>query len=110
MAEKEKFTFKTFLTQRVSLGLVVFNTIGAVIYVVAASPSWAIPQEHGLVPLTGEPFVWFVGVFPIIAGFLLLNLIWGAFILGCRRWSSGRYWLVTIPLWLVAVLIDFAHH
>ena len=110
MAEKEEFTVKSLLTRRVSLALFVLNMIGAVIYVVAASPSWAIPQEHGVVPITGEPFVWFAGVFPIVAGFLLLNLSWGALILGCRRWSSGRYWLSTIPLWLVAVLVDFAHH
>ena len=110
MTGKEGFTFKALLTQRVSLALFVFNTIGAVIYVVAASPSWAIPQEHGVVPITGEPFVWFAGVFPIFAVFLLLNLAWGALVLACRRWSSGRYWLSTIPLWLVAVLVDFAHH
>jgi hypothetical protein len=109
-AEKEEFTFKTLLTQRVSLALLLFNTIGAVTYVVAASPSRAIPQEKGAVPITGEPFVWFAAIFPIVAGFLLLNLAWGALILGCRRWSSGRYWLSTIPLWLVAVLVDFAQH
>jgi hypothetical protein len=103
-------TFKTLLAQPVSLALLVLNAIGAVIYVVTASPSWATQQEHGVVPITGEPFVSFAGVFPIIAGFLLLNLAWGTLILGCRRWSSGRYWLSTIPLWLVAVLVDFAHH
>ena len=102
--------FRTLLTPRVSLALFVCNTIGAVIYEVRASPGWAIPEEHGAVPVTGEPLVWFAGIFPIVAGFLLLNLAWGALILVCRRWRSGRYWLLTIPLWLVAVLVDFAHH
>ena len=103
-------TFRSLLTQRVSLALLVFNTIGAVIYVAAASPSWAIPDEHGVVPLTGEPFVWFAGVLPIVAGFFLLNLAWGALILGYRQWSNGRYWLLIAPLWLIAVLVDFAHY
>jgi hypothetical protein len=106
----EELTFKTLLTQRVSLALLFFNAIGAVIYLAVASPSWAIPHERGVVPITGEPFVWFAGVLPVFAGFFLLNLAWGALILGCRRWSSGRYWLLTAPLWLVAVLVDFAHH
>jgi hypothetical protein len=103
-------TLRTLLTKRVNLGLLILNVIGAVVYVVAASPSWAIPQEHGVVPITGEPFVWFAGIFPIVAGLLLLNLAWGALILGYRQWSNGRYWLLIAPIWLIAVLIDFAHH
>lgn len=47
MAEKEEFTFKTLLTQRLSLALFVFNTIGAVIYGVAASPSWRYHRSTG---------------------------------------------------------------
>ena len=103
-------TLRTLLTKRVNLGLLILNVIGAVVYVVAASPSWAIPQEHGVVPITGEPFVWFAGIFPIVAGLLLLNLAWRALILGYRQWSNGRYWLLIAPIWLIAVLIDFAHH
>lgn len=110
MAEKQESTVKTVLTQRVSLALFILNTIGAVIYVARASASWAIPQEHGVVPVTGEPFIWLAGVFPVIAGFLVLNLIWGALIIGCRRWISGLYWVLTAPLWFIAVLVDFAHH
>lgn len=103
-------TFRTILTQRVSLALFVLNTIGAVTYVARASPSWARPDEHGVVPIAGEPFVWFAGVFPVVAGFLLLNLAWGTLIIVCRQWSNGRYWLFIVPPWLIAVLVDFAHH
>lgn len=51
-----------------------------------------------------------VFVFPIWAAFLLLNLIWGAFIIVRQRWQGGILWLTPIPVWLVAMAIDFAHH
>jgi hypothetical protein len=51
------------------------NVIGAIIYDVAASPSWAIPQERalGIYSVTGEPFVWFGAILPIVIAFLALN-------------------------------------
>jgi hypothetical protein len=55
----------------VSLTLFIVNVIGAISYVVRASPSWAIPQERGLHSMTGEPFVWASFVLPIVAAFAL---------------------------------------
>jgi hypothetical protein len=96
--------------RRVSLALFIVNVIGAIIYVVGASPSWAIPQERGLHSTTGEPFVWGFFVLPIFAAFALLNLLWGTFICFSRRWRSGYFWLMTLMVWLIAIWIDFAHH
>jgi len=98
------------LTQRVNVVLLVLNVIGAFVYVARASLSWAIPQEMGEVPVTGEPFVWAAAVLPVVAVFLLLNLTWGALILAHRQWRSGRLWLLTPLIWLAAIVIDFAHH
>jgi hypothetical protein len=108
----EQLTRKNLSAQRWSVVLLAFNFIGAVIYVVAASHGWVIPQEReaGLHSVTGEPYVWAGYVFPICAVFLMLNLTWGAFVLGRKRWQSGIFWLLTIPIWLAAVVIDFAHH
>lgn len=86
------------------------NALGAVAYVAMSSYSWAIPEEHGIVPITGEPFVWFTGIFPLCAGFFLLNVTWGVFIVIDRHWRSSRYWLAIIPIWIAAIWIDFAHH
>jgi hypothetical protein len=88
------------------------NALGAVIYVVLASNSWTIPQEHehGLHVITGEPFIWALGVGPILFVFLLLNLAWGGFILVRRRWSGGCHWLLAALVWFIAITIDFAHH
>src|SRR5689334_14775934 len=108
----EQLNPKNLLAQRWSIVLLAFNFIGAIIYVVAASLSWVIPQEReaGLHSMTGEPFVWAAGVIPICAAFLVLNLTWAAFIIARRRWQSGILWLMTLPIWIVAAAIDFAHH
>jgi hypothetical protein len=104
-------TWKSFpAAQPGSLTLLALNVIGAVVYVVRASPGWAIPEERGLHSTTGEPFTWFLGILPVVAIFFALNLAWGALILIRRHWLSGRFWLLGVVFWLVAVLLDFAHH
>jgi hypothetical protein len=90
--------------------MVAANVIGAIIYVVRASAAWAIPQERGLHSETGEPFVWFGAIVPIIAVFALLNIFWAGYICFSRRWRSGYFWLMVVAVWLIAVCIDFAHH
>lgn len=99
-------------TQRWGVALLTANVVGAVIYVVAASYGWVIPQERaaGLHSVTGEPFIWALYVSPIYLVFFVLNVTWGAFILARKQWRTGVLWLSTIPIWLVAVAIDFAHH
>ena len=108
----EQLNRRNLVAQRWSVVLLVLNFIGAVAYVVAASNGWVIPEERelGLHSVTGEPYVWALSVFPVCAVFLVLNLTWGAFILARKRWQSGIFWLLTIPIWLAAVVIDFAHH
>ena len=98
--------------QRWGVVLLAANLIGAVIYVVAASHGWVIPQERaaGLHPVTGEPYIWAGYVLPVCAVFFVLNLTWGALIVARRQWRSGVLWLLTLPVWMVAVAIDFAHH
>jgi hypothetical protein len=95
---------------RWGLALFAINVVGAVTYVIRASPSWAIPQERGLHSMTGEPYVWAGSALPIVAAFTLLNVFWGAYLCFKNRWRSGYFWLVTAAVWLIAVCIDFAHH
>jgi hypothetical protein len=96
--------------QRWGVVLLVLNFIGAIIYVHRASLSWAIPQEKGLHSQTGEPFIWAAGVIPIFAIFFVVNGVWGGLILVRRQWRNGYLWLLTALIWLVAIVIDFAHH
>jgi hypothetical protein len=108
----EQLNLRKIGAQRWGVILLVLNFIGAVVYVVRASNGWVIPRERelGLHSVTGEPYIWALSVFPVCAVFLVLNLTWGAFILARKRWQSGIFWLLTVPIWLAAVVIDFAHH
>jgi hypothetical protein len=90
--------------------LLALNLMGAIIYVHRASLSWAIPQERGLHSQTAEPFIWFLAVAPIFATFFVVNVTWGVLILARRQWPRGYFWLLAALIWLVAAVIDFAHH
>ena len=98
------------MSRKVNVALQLANIAGAVIYLIAASYSWALPQERGLNSTTGEPFIWALGALPILAIFGVLNLFWGAIIATSGSWRNGRPWLVMGCVWLVSVGIDFAHH
>jgi hypothetical protein len=100
----------TVAVHRPSVVLLILNLVGAVGYVLAASRGWRIPQERGLVPVTGEPYIWAMSVFPICVAFFILNLAWGAFILARKQWQSGTLWLFIFPIWLIAIAMDFTHH
>jgi hypothetical protein len=95
---------------RAPLVLLVLNVIGAILYVVRASQAWAIPQEQRVVPITGEPFVWFLSILPVVAVFALIDFTWGALILSRRHWRSGSSWLLAALIWSIAIAVDFAHH
>ena len=42
--------------------------------------------------------------------FLLLNMIWGIFVLRRLNRTRATWWLMTVPVWLAAMATDFAHH
>jgi hypothetical protein len=54
----------------------VANVVGIVLYLRLASRGWRIPQEYGMVPVAGEPFVWAL-VLPVLGVFLLADVVWG---------------------------------
>jgi hypothetical protein len=103
-------TRKSFPGRPRDYALLAFNLLGAIAYVCLASRSWAIPQERGLHSQTAEPFIWFLSVMPIFTSFFLVDVVWGGLILVRRQWRSGYLWLLTALIWLVAAVIDFAHH
>jgi hypothetical protein len=110
--EPTPWGFITRLQHKGTFALLAANVLGAIAYLAAASPSWAIPDERasGIHSITGEPFVWALSVWPILTVFVLLNLGWAAVILAKSRWQDGRLWLTAPLIWLVAILVDFAHH
>jgi hypothetical protein len=99
----------SFTAQPVPLAVFLLNVIGAIAYLARASSAWAIPQEPeaGIHSITGEPFVWFLAIFPIVVFFFVLNLVWEAVIVR-RQWQAVGLWLRAALVWLGAVAIDFA--
>jgi hypothetical protein len=85
------------------------NVVGIAIYLVLASRGWRIPREHGMVPVTGEPFVWVLAL-PVLGVFFVGDVVWGVMLL-YRKERNGRLWWVLIAItWLVAIGVDFSHH
>ncbi len=85
------------------------NAVGIGLYLRLASRGWRIPQEHGAVPVSGEPFVWALAL-PVLGVFLLTDLIWGGLLLRRRERKRGLWWFIVGGLWLIAIVVDFAHH
>ena len=85
------------------------NAVGIILYLLVAARGWRIPEEHGMVPVTGEPFVWVLAL-PILGFFFLLNVVYGLLALYYRRPETKKWWYITMMSWLVAVVIDFLHH
>lgn len=90
--------------------LLMLNAVGAVVFVARARVGWAIPQEHCMIPVAGEPLVWAAAIFPVVLVFLVVNAAWLGTILLRRRWREGLFWLGMLPGWAIAVLVDNTHH
>jgi len=97
---------------KVSVAIFVANVSGIAVYLLGARHAWVIPEEkaNGIHSITGEPFVWAAFVLPVWIVFLVINLAWGSMIVARRRWLDGRIWLMAFFIWIVAVVVDFAHH
>lgn len=100
------------LAHRPSLMVLVTNVLGALLYLWGARHAWIIPEEaaNGIHSVTGEPFVWAAFVLPVWLTFLVVNFAWGLTIVMRRRWLQGRLWLTSGLVWVIAIVIDFAHH
>lgn len=85
------------------------NAVGIVLYLRLASRGWRIPQEHGMVPVAGEPFVWALAL-PVLGAFLLADIVWGGLLLRGRESKRRLWWLITAAVWLFAIGIDFSRH
>jgi hypothetical protein len=68
-----------------------------------------ISQEHGAIPITGEPFVWALAL-PVVGAVILADIVWGGLLLRYRQLKRGLWWLITGGLWGIALWLDFAHH
>lgn len=102
------------MPSKVNLALAIANALGvtAYLYLVSHNGVWYIPEERaaGIYSVTAEPFIWALIVFPIWAVFGLIDLIWAVTIIVKKRRRNAHLWLAVVCMWLVAVVIDYAHH
>jgi hypothetical protein len=91
------------------IALAVANVVGIVVYLILASRGWRIPEEQGLIPIVGEPFVWALAL-PVLGLFILVDSIWGVLLVRERTPEKWRWWLATVIAWVIAIGIDFSHH
>ena len=85
------------------------NAIGIAIYLRLASNGWRIPEEHGMVPVTGEPFLWAFAL-PVLGIFFLADVAWGVTLLRRKDGKGGLWWALVAASWIVALVVDFYHH
>ena len=94
----------------------VVNTLGVLLYLWRAHYSWVDPAERamelaaGIDSVTGEPFIWAIGVLPVWAAFLILNAVWAVAIILRRPRRGFLPFALVWVLWVVAFFIDRAHH
>jgi hypothetical protein len=93
----------------VDIAFMLANVVGITIYLVLASFSWRIPQEHGMVPITGEPFIWALAL-PVPGVFFLTDIVWGAMLLCHKEWKGRLWWVLITIAWFGAICVDFSHH
>jgi hypothetical protein len=97
-------------TNNANLALLFANVAGAVLYLLLASRGWRIESEHGVIPISGEPFVWALAL-PVLGVFLILNFVWAVILLRRREgWRTALWWISSASIWFLAVVADFAHH
>jgi hypothetical protein len=89
------------------LAFLLSNSVGILLYLWLASRGWRMPEEHGAIPVTGEPFVWALAL-PVLGAFLLADTVWAGLLL--RQPKRGLWWVISGGLWAIALWVDFAHH
>ena len=94
----------------VSPGLLLLglNFTGAAAYLALAMRGWRDATEGGVVPVTGEPFVWAVCL-PVLFTFVLVNMIWSVLLI-LRKRQERLSFLATAMIWVGTLVIDMSHH
>jgi len=93
-----------------SVVLLIANIVGVFVLVSRASLGWVTHEDHQLHAITGEPFIWFMSIFPVVVSFVVVNVArtWLIIARGQRR--QRLFSLLTAAAWLIGIGIDYAHH
>ena len=103
----------TFCTMNKALAWLVVNVVGIGIFLVVASHSWIEPELADIPGAGGgAPLVWALTALPIFAVFVLFNIgavLW-SFLAKRGLGPLRRAAIASVPLWLVAFVVDGLHH
>ena len=82
------------------------------VYLVRASQGWYVPAYDvpGQHTITGEPFVWFAAILPVVLFVSVMDLTWAALLITRKAWRRECSWLVSTALWVLTCAIDNLHH
>ena len=94
------------LSKRMALIWVLPNVLGIAAYLYFASWTWVPPVEPA--GAAGDPFIWMLGAFPVLAAGAIFNVIWIIQILVSRRnrWRRAAIWLFVVIAWYSANRFD----
>jgi hypothetical protein len=86
------------------------NAAGLVTYLYFASWIWARPSQENLLGGPGDPIIYMLSAFPILAACASLDLIWGVLILLRMRHNKNlkpiMVWLTVGVVWVCALTYD----
>lgn len=82
------------------------NILGIAAYLYLSSSTWVPPKEPAGGP--GDPIVWMLTAFPVIAACAILNVIWiiRIFLRRGTRWGLAAIWLLVEVAWFSANRYD----
>jgi hypothetical protein len=83
---------KSAIARFIPVTLFLSNVIGAFVYVIRASMGGWVDPRTGPASVSGEPFIWFLAILPVVVFFFALNLAWMIVIVR-RRWRGVGLWL-----------------
>ncbi len=90
---------------------VALNVVGMAAYLKLASALWVLPGEEGTPGGPGDAFYWLFLLVPVLAVFLLFNLVALFFVVRRSRASGSTVpltvWLTVAALWVATVAFDY---
>ena len=97
---------KSAMSKRTALIWVLPNILGIAAYLYLSSTTWVSPKEPAGGP--GDPIVWMLTAFPVIAVCAILDVVWIIRIFASRgkRWKPAVIWLFFVIAWYSAHRYD----
>jgi hypothetical protein len=94
------------MSKKAALIWVLPNILGIIAFLYLSSWSWLEPGAPAGGP--GDPIVWMLTAFPILAACSILNVIWIIRIVvkRDRHWKSAVVWLLFVLAWYSAYRYD----